>query len=282
VSQAVVRDASKEGDDALDVFEKELILALVMSDVLHVDETGIRVGKDLYWLHSASTEKLTFYGVHEKRGREAPDEFGILPLFQGTLVHDFWKTYFHYLLCEHGLCGAHLLRELTYLHEQEGQAWAGELFNLLVEMNKYAKYMEGQVDQLSDEQKEHWVKRFREIVEAGRLQNPKPDPNGPKKRGRPKQTKSQNMLDRLEDYEGSVLMFLHDLNVPFTNNLAEQDIRMVKVQQKISGCFRTMTGAQYFARIRSYISTARKQGHNILNAIQWAMNGGGAGMTYAD
>jgi len=273
VSEEVILQAGETCCAKLEPFERTLIAGLQRSPVLHVDESGLRIGKELHWLHAATTPELTFYGVHKKRGKEAPDQFGILPKFNGTLVHDFWKAYLNYS-CRHALCNAHLLRELIYLQEQEQQAWAGHLLDLLTEMNKFTQAMQGRVEQLSEPHKEPWIKRFREIVAVGRAANPQPDPPSEKRgRGRRKQSKSQNMLDRLERYEHYVLAFLHDLIVPFTNNLAEQDIRMIRVQQKISGCFRTEKGAAHFARLRSYISTARKQGRNILQSIEQAMQG---------
>jgi transposase len=273
VSEEVILGASATCSEKLEPFEAELIRGLQQSPVVNVDESGLQVGKKLYWLHTAGTAELTFYGVHQKRGQEATDSFGILPNFKGTLVHDFWRPYLKYD-CGHGLCNAHLLRELTYLFEQEQQVWAGALLNLLTEMNKFVQSMKGRVAQLSERQKELWVQRFREIVAQGRAANPRADTQIEKgKRGRPKQSKSQNLLDRLEKYEKNVLAFLHDLEVPFTNNQAEQDIRMVRVQQKISGCYRTEAGAKHFARIRSFISTARKHGLKILASIEQALQG---------
>jgi len=270
VSVATILDASSRIYDNLASFEEEIIDILSDSEVLHVDESGLRTVKKLYWLHSASTETITFYGVHEKRGSLATDHFNILPNFTGRLIHDFWKPYFTYD-CNHGLCNAHHLRELTFLFEQQGQIWAKDMFELLLEMNIFASE---QNKQLTSEQTEPWVKRYRKIVSEGWDGNPLPKKPPPKKkRGRRAKTKAQNLLTRLGDFEDSVLAFLYDINVPFTNNLAEQDIRMIKVRLKISGCFRTVHGAEHFARIRSYLSTARKQGQNILDSITAAIKG---------
>jgi transposase len=270
VSVATILDASSRIYYNLASFEDDIIDALIDSEVVHVDESGVRTVKKLYWLHSASTEYLTFYGVHEKRGSLAMDHFGILPNFTGRLIHDFWKPYLKYD-CNHGLCNAHHLRELTFLFEQQGQIWAKDMFELLLEMNFFASK---QNEQLTSEQTEPWVKRYREIISEGWDGNPLPKkPPLKKKRGRRAKTKAQNLLTRLGEFEDSVLAFLHDINVPFTNNLAEQDIRMIKVRQKISGCFRTVHGAEHFARIRSYLSTARKQRQNILDSIIAAIKG---------
>jgi transposase len=270
VSVATILDASSRIYYNLASFEDDIIDALIDSEVVHVDESGVRTVKKLYWLHSASTEYLTFYGVHEKRGSLAMDHFEILPNFTGRLIHDFWKPYLKYD-CNHGLCNAHHLRELTFLFEQQGQIWAKDMFELLLEMNFFVSKQNGQ---LTSEQTEPWVKRYREIIFEGWDGNPLPKkPPLKKKRGRRAKTKAQNLLTRLGEFEDSVLAFLHDINVPFTNNLAEQDIRMIKVRQKISGCFRTVHGAEHFARIRSYLSTARKQRQNILGSIIAAIKG---------
>ncbi|OEU65238.1 MAG: hypothetical protein BA863_01230 [Desulfovibrio sp. S3730MH75] len=269
VSVATILNASWRSYNKLAHFEESLIDALTDSKILHVDESGVRTAEKLYWLHSASTELLTFYGVHEKRGCEAMDHFDILPNFHGRLIHDFWKPYFNYD-CEHGLCNPHLLRELTFLFEQQDQIWAKKMFDLLLNMNNF---VEEQNDQLTLKQKDPWLKQFHEILSEGWAANPLPKKPKKKKRGRPAKTKSQNLLVRFGDFEDSILAFLHDVNVPFSNNLAEQDIRMIKVRLKISGCFRTIQGAEYFARIRSYLSTARKQGRNILDSITSAIKG---------
>jgi len=269
VSTATILNASARSYANLVPFEESLVSALQNSKVVHADESGVRTVKKLYWLHSASTDLLTFYGVHEKRGTLAMDDFKILPNFTGRLIHDFWKPYLKYD-CDHGLCNAHHLRELVFLFEQEEQVWAKKMFNLLVDMNNFAREQD---EQLTPEQKEPWLTQYHDIIAEGWKENPLPKKPPKRKRGRPAKTKSQNLLTRFGDFEDSVLAFLHDLNVPFTNNLAEQDIRMIKIRLKISGCFRTVKGAEHFARIRSYLSTARKQGRNILDSITAAIKG---------
>lgn len=269
VSVATILNASKRLYDNLDHFEESLVSSLVNSNIVHVDESGVRVGEKLHWLHSASTELLTFYGIHKKRGKEAMDYFNILPDFVGRLMHDFWKPYLKYN-CKHGLCNAHLLRELTFLFEQQNQVWAEKMFILLLEMNGFVSSSE---NQLTLKQKKPWLRKYHEVLHEGWEVNPLPEQALKRKRGRPAKTKSQNLLIRLDDFESSILAFFHDNNVPFTNNLAEQDIRMIKVRLKISGCFRTTYGAEHFARIRSYLSTARKQNLNILDSITSAIKG---------
>jgi len=269
VSDATVVDATRRCDEHLVPFETAIKEALGTGAILHVDESGVRTAGKLHWLHSASTDTLTFYGVHDKRGRAAIDHFNIIPDFGGRLIHDFWKPYLTYD-CAHGLCNAHHLRELTFLFEQEDQPWAKAMFDLLLTMNECVST---HTSQLTGRQKHPWLKQYRDILTRGWQANPLPTPPRHKTRGRPKKTKAQNLLARLGEHEDAVLAFFHDNQVPFTNNLAEQDIRMIKLRLKISGCFRTLQGAQQFARIRSYLSTVRKQGGNILQAIAHAMSG---------
>lgn len=269
VSVATILDASSRSYNNLAPFEESLVDALIDSKVVHADESGVRTVEKLYWLHSASTELLTFYGVHEKRGTLAMDHFKILPNFKGRLIHDFWKPYLSYD-CEHGLCNAHHLRELTFLFEQQEQTWAKKMFDLLIDMNEFVSE---QSNQLTPEEMEPWLEKYHGTLAEGWKANPLPKNPPKKKRGRQAKTKAQNLLTRFNNFEDSVLAFMHDINVPFTNNLAEQDIRMIKVRLKISGCFRTVHGAEHFARIRSYFSTARKQGKSILGSITSAING---------
>jgi len=219
--------------------------------------------------YSASTDALTFCGVHDKRGRAAIDHFTIIPDFGGRLIHDFWKPSLA-SDCAHGLCNAHHVRELTCLFEQQEQEWAKHMFDLLLTMNEWVTK---QPSPLTGKQKTSWLTQYKEILTLGWQAKPLPAPPQTKTRGRPKKTKAQNLLTRLGEHESSVLAFFHDQNVPFTNNLAEQDIRMIKLRLKISGCFRTLQGARQFARIRSYLSTARKQGRNMLQVIAHAMIG---------
>jgi len=239
-----------------------------------VSPSRIRVIKMLLWLHLLSTETRTWYGVHKKRGQEALDYFDILPEFKNRLVHDCWKTYFD-LACMHALCNAHILRELVFIHEECNQVWAKSHFDLLLDMNKKREEQKMIAPFFPEESLLEWHQQYKIILREGRDVNPAiiPAPDAPKKRGRKKQTKAQNLLDRLEIHEDSVLAFLHDFRVPFTNNQSEQDARMMKVKQKVSGCFRTIEGAECFARIRSYISTVRKQGRTIFQELKAAIIG---------
>jgi transposase len=256
----------------LEEYEDAVKKILQQAGVLHVDESGVRTAGSLHWLHVACTEMFTFYGIHKNRGKIAMDELNVLGGFIGRLIHDHWKPYFNYD-CLHGLCNAHHLRELLFLFEEEKQAWAGEMMKLLLEMHDFTLDLKNaDIIQLTDEEKAPWLTRYRAIIEQGWKDNPLIKPKK-KKRGRIKRTKAQNLLRRLQEHQDEVLAFLHDLNVPFTNNLGEQDIRMIKVRLKVSGCFRTLDGAQKFARIRGYLSTARKNKHDLLGAIVKAYQG---------
>lgn len=237
---------------------------IIGSAILHVDETGGRVGKrKKHWLHTASTQKQTFYTIHEKRGAEAIDEMGILPIFKGTAVHDHFKPYLKYP-CKHAACNAHHLRELVFLVEQHQQKWAEKMIQLLLEIKNTTEQAKNKGHpKLRKNQIEDFERRYFEILGQGFQDNPDYDP----KRKRKKRTAAQNLLIRLRDFKEQTLAFMYDLEVPFDNNLAERDLRMMKLQQKISGCFRAKHGADMFCRIRSFLSTARKQGHNRLDVL---------------
>lgn len=236
--------------------------------VVHFDETGSRVEGKRWWLHSASTAGATHYDVHRKRGGEAIDEIGILPDFKGRAIHDFWKPYFGYT-CPHGLCNAHHLRELTFVHEQLKEDWAKRMIDCLVDMKNDVDQAGRTSSSLSETRIRALERRYQSILDEGYAANPlKPHgPNAKKKRGRRKKTKARNLLERLDHHRSEVLAFLYDFDVPFDNNLAERDIRMMKVQQKISGTFRSEEGAKAFCRIRGYISTARKNALGAMDAL---------------
>jgi transposase len=253
--------------------EEQLKAALARTAVLHQDETGLYVAGKRHWMHVSATEQLTHYAVHVKRGHEALDAIGILTDFHGVSVHDGWQSYWRYA-CEHGLCNVHHLRELIFLYEVLQQAWAAQMKDLLLDMKAAVEQARAEGRKaLHSLEIQDWKTRYAAVLEEGYLANPPDPPPEVSKKGRRKQSPARNLLDRLSTHQDAVLAFLDNFAVPFDNSLAERDIRMVKVQQKVSGCFRSAIGAQAFARIRGYLSTLRKQGIPVLTALEQALVG---------
>lgn len=252
-------------------FEQALIAMLLLQVVLCCDETGLRIKKDLYWCHVMSTEQLTYYVIHDRRGSAAFEDIGVLTGYKERLIHDCMSSYDKYCPdAKHGLCNPHVIRELKSVGEQaDHQAWALKLVDYLHEANETIKARDRS---MTEEEIRPWRCRFNRLVNMGARANPETEPVE-KKRGRRKRTKAQNLVIRLKERRDDYLRFMIDENVPFSNNLAERDLRMMKLQMKISGCFRTLCGAEDFARTRSYISTLRKNGRNIFNGIKSAISG---------
>jgi transposase len=276
VSEATVLKASEQLGRYIEPSTQAVQGMLREAEVLHVDESGLRVMGKLHWLHVASTDKLTSYEVHAKRGQEAMEEAGILGEFRGTAVHDHWRPYFTYDECDHALCNAHHLRELRFIATQYQQPWANDMAKLLLEIKAAVEATPAPALRLSPPALEAFAQRYDAVVQAGFEANPAPRPTteeAVKKRGRPKQPPPVNLLIRLRDFKDAVLAFMSDFRIPFDNNQGERDIRMVKVKQKVSGGFRTLEGAKRFGRIRGYISTARKHAKNVFEAIQDAFDG---------
>jgi transposase len=270
LSQGTLYHTRTQCFEALESITTSIQQAVREANVAHFDETGLRVNSQLWWLHVACTNALTYYFVHRKRGQAAIDEMDILPQFEAKAVHDGWKSYWRYP-AEHFLCNAHHLRELQFIWERYQQPWAFQMSLLLCSIKHQVDRVQsiGQ-SALPSEQVKDFEVRYQTLLRQGLAANPPPsisDPALPKKRGRAKQTPPKNLLDRLQSRQESVLGFMRDFDVPFDNNQAERDIRMVKLKQKISGCFRTPEGAQMFCRIRGYISTLKKQGINVLDAL---------------
>lgn len=272
ISEATLERAVGTCHAALAEVEAAIKQGVTEAGVAHFDETGARLGGKRFWLHVASTPRLTLYATHSKRGREAMDELGVLPAFRGRAVHDGLTSYGKYQDCTHALCNAHHLRELTFVEEQLKQAWAKDLKGVLIEIKQAVDTARGHgLVEVDAAAKRDFLARYAAILADGARANPPPAPTG--KRGRPKRGKAGSLVDRLRTHQAETLAFLDDFTVPFDNNQAERDIRMTKVRQKISGGFRTSTGADRFCRIRGYISTLRKQGMPIFSALASAFAG---------
>jgi transposase len=276
VSQAAVLKAAMTSAGILQPTVDAIGQGAVNADVLHADETGLRVAKTLHWLHVLATDTLTWMGCHSKRGGEAFDALALLGQFKGVLVHDGWLPY-KALECQHALCNAHHLRELTYLLEEQDHAWAGDMIELLTHANHTDNLncADGHSPKYNSKKYQGEVRDLRDLYEAilaqAQLDNPVAPSTG--KRGRPKQSKATNLIGRLRDYKDDVWRFMTQPDVPFTNNLAEQTVRMPKVKQKVSGCFRTLPGAQSYCVIRSYCATMHKQGANVFASLVDAFKG---------
>src|SRR6266571_6504401 len=267
--QALVERCAKQ----LEPVEQQIKVALSHVPVLHQDETGLYVAGQRHWMHVSATEQLTHYAVHRKRGKEALDAIGILADFQGVSVHDGWRSYWQYL-CQHGLCNVHHLRDLTFLHEEQHQDWAGQMKTLLLDIKTAVDQARALgLTSMHPLEVADWKAQYVARLSEGYQANPPDPPPEVGRRGRRKQSPARNLLDRLSTHQQAVLLFLDNFAVPFDNSLAERDIRMVKVQQKVSGCFRSLGGAQAFCRIRGYVSTLRKQGLSVLTALEAALLG---------
>ena len=270
VSEGSIYNFNQEAYGLLATFEEKVKTKLAGSDLLHVDETGINMNGDKRWLHCTSNSSWTYFFPHEKRGTDAMNAVGILPKFRGILCHDHWKPYYKYD-CTHALCNAHHLRELEGVWEEDKQQWAKDAKSLLEEINRAVNDAGGL---LEAGESEKYRQRYRAILKNAETECPPPDETKRKgKRGRVKRTKARNLLERLIEYEDDALRFMDNKIIPFTNNLGENDIRMTKVQQKISGCFRSMEGAKIFCRIRSYLSTCRKQEVSSSQALEILFRG---------
>jgi transposase len=268
VSEGLLEAAVTGCTTALAETETSIKQGLARAEVVNFDETGMDVEGKRMWRHSASTPQLTHYACHDQRGATATKAIGILPAFGGRAIHDGFSSSWQYD-CAHGLCTAHHLRALIFAHEQGQRMWAGQMKALLVEITRAVEIATAHAQTaLAPTQVADYEQRYVAILQAG-VEEEHHDPSPPSgQRGRKQQHKSKNLLDRLTQYQTETLAFMKDFAVPFDNNLAERDVRMMKVKQKISGCFRTTPGAQAFCRIRSYISTMKKQGHNAIAALK--------------
>ncbi len=272
MSEGTVGDLIQRTATQLTPVEQQLKAALRQAAVIHQDETGVSVAGQRFWAHVTSTARLTHYQVHPSRGQKALNAIGILPGFTGISIHDAWGSYFLYD-CEHAFCLVHVLRELVFQAEEQGAMWAAKLIDLLLLMKQATQDAREQGKQWLDPLEVlDWERAFLCVLdEADRLTPRATAPPGTK--GRVKQSAARNLLDRMRTHQQAVFCFLEDLRVDFDNNLAERDLRMLKVQQKVSGCFRSLAGACAFSRIRGYLSTLRKQGLPLLPALQVTLSG---------
>jgi transposase len=244
---------------------------LAAARVAHFDKTGARVAGRLHWVHSASTAGLSLFTVHAKRGKVAMDAAGVLPDFAGVAVHDGWSPYWRYQVT-HALCGAHLLRELEGIAEGSRQGWAAGMGELLCGVKLVAdRARAAGLQRVDDQARARLQGRYQRLLADGQAANPPPAPG--RRRGRARRSPAARFLARLDAHRDEVLRSLDDTRVPFDNNQGERDLRMVKLQQKISGCWRTLAGAQAFLALRSYVSTARKQGMNPLAVLRQLFEG---------
>jgi len=268
---SIVRSVAKSAEKMQAAIE-QITAELSAAAVLHADETGIRCEGKTQWLHVVSNEELTLYSHSAKRGLEGISAAGVLPSYDKKLMHDFWGAYDRLEHCQHLRCNAHLLRELKACAE-DGHRWASELSGTLVAVKKARdEAVKSEIPTVPEERRRELESRYDKWIKEGLRKHPVvAKPSG--RRGRGKQSLEHNLLKRLESKKGEVLGFLHEIELPFDNNLAERDLRMMKVQQKISGCFRSEAGAKVFCVIRSYLSTARKQGVNLITSIRNALDG---------
>jgi len=265
ISQGSVYNFNLEAYKALTSFETICKNQLIHSRRVNADETGINIAGKKYWLHTACNERWTHFFPHKKRGCEAMNAIDILPKFKGVLCHDHWKSYYRYG-CQHALCNAHHLRELEWSFQEDNQKWAGDMQAFLINLNKKVEQSQGK---LSKKQQRYYEQKYEAILLAAEIQCPSPDVmKRAKANEKPKKSKSRNLLERLIHYKTDVLRFMTREDIPFTNNQGENDLRMTKVQQKISGCFRSEEGALIFCRVRAFLITCRKHDVDASQALK--------------
>ena len=251
-----------------EVSAKEVLLKM---PAMNVDETSLRVDKKNHWIHVYSAGDITLKCLDRGRGIKAIDAINIVPRYGGVIIHDCWASYFSYKHCGHGLCGSHLMRELTFIVESNGYAWAKNMKRLLKET--CAKVSKSEQKKLNDKDYSNLQKRFRNIITRGKKELPTVPPKPSGKRGKIAKSDAHNLWERIKENEQAVLLFAKEPHVSFTNNRAERDLRMAKVKQKVSGCFRTLKYAEAYCRISSYLQTMANKGYNPLIAIQMALAG---------
>jgi len=270
ITAMVSRCASKAGN----ILEKIRKL-LTGSDVVHFDETGTDVNGRTIWVHSSSTESLTYQTINQRRGQSGMEDNGVLPDFDGTAVHDCWSPYWKYDGATHAVCNAHLLRELTSVEEYIPEhTWATAFKTLLIAMKTTKeKAIAKGAEELSYYHLHKFSRQYDDIMQTADSECPEPPDPPEKKKGRKKKGKERSLIERLMALKDSVCLFIHDFRVPFDNNQAERDVRNVKTKTKVSGCFRTEDGAQDYLDIMSYLSTGRKHGVSVYDAMIAALSG---------
>lgn len=271
ISEATMLKYIMQLHHCLEPWEQGAIEQILAMPAMHVDETSLRVDKKNDWIHVCSAGDITCKFLHPKRGGEAIEAIGVIPRYGGVVIHDCWASYLAYDHCGHGLCGSHLLRELTFIVDANAYAWAANMKRLLQETCVIVAKRKSK--KLSRREYKNLQKRYRNILTRGEKELPPIPPRQNGKRGRIAKSDAHNLWDRLKRHETAVLLFAKLPHVAFTNNRAERDLRMSKVKQKVSGCFRAQAFAQAYCRISSYLQTMANKGHNPLVAIQMALSG---------
>jgi len=271
ISTGTVFNILNNTSENLQGFENSLKTRVLKEEALHSDETGINVNGNLKWIHTVSSNRLTFYHIHNKRGSEAIEDADILPRYKNILTHDFFSSYNQYNNITHSYCNAHIIRELQAEIDTNGYKWAKDMQSLLKTINKEViKHKERQKNSLSSKKIEQFEIYYSKITKSA-LDYYKPPPDTDKKekkKGKQKQEKGKNLLDRLIKYKDGILLFMYNFNVEFTNNQAERDLRMIKVKQKVSGTFASFKGGEMFCRIKGYISTLKKNDKKVLEGLR--------------
>ena len=262
LSEGTIVNMTTRCADNLSGFMEIVKQKLITAKIMHNDETGINIRGILHWLHTAGNKDYTYLFPHKRRGRIAFDKIGILPDFTGVSVHDFWKPYEKYN-CSHAYCNAHLIRELTFAHENLKQKWASKMISLILDIKEKVDLSEEHF--LKEDLISEFIRKYDKIIKQGYKANPPPNKTG--KRGRPKKGKALCLIERMDNHREEILRFMKEKDVPFDNNLAERDLRMIKVRQKISGTFRNINRVEDYCRIRSYISTMKKQNKDVFTAL---------------
>ena len=271
ISEATMLKYIMQLHHCLEPWEQGAIEQILAMPAMHVDETSLRVDKKNDWIHVCSAGDITCKFLHPKRGGEAIEAIGVIPRYGGVVIHDCWASYLAYDHCGHGLCGSHLLRELTFIVDANAYAWAANMKRLLQETCVIVA--KRKCKKLSRREYKNLQKRYRNILTRGEKELPPIPPKQNGKRGRIAKSDAHNLWERLKRHETAVLLFAKMPHVAFTNNRAERDLRMSKVKQKVSGCFRAQAFAQAYCRISSYLQTMANKGHNPLVAIQMALSG---------